>query len=67
MQVFTTNTPNSEKLDRFYIQSTDVENGRMYSIVPSKKTDKVSWKYKRSAIKSFIRSIACKHSLRPPL
>lgn len=62
MQVFTTNTPNSEKLDRFYIQSTDVENGRMYSIVPSKKTDKVSWKYKRSAIKSFIRSIACKHS-----
>ncbi len=62
MQVFTTNTPKSEKLNRFYIQSTSADNGRMYSIVPNKKTDKVSWKYKRSAIKAFIRAIACKHS-----
>lgn len=62
MQVFTTNTPHSDKLDRFYIQSTDTNNGRMYSVVPNKKNDKVSWKYKRSAIKAFIRAIACRHS-----
>lgn len=57
MQVFTTNTPNSDKLDRFYIQSTSVDNGRMYSVVPNNKSDKVSWKHKRSAIKAFIRTI----------
>ena len=62
MQVFTTNTPHSEKLDRFYIQSINVNNGRIYSVVPNKKSDKVSWKYKRSAIKAFIRAIACNHS-----
>lgn len=58
MQFFTTNTPHSEKLNRFYIQSTSVDNGRMYSVVPNKKSDKVSWKYKRSAIKAFIRAIS---------
>ena len=57
MQFFTTNTPHSDKLNRFYIQSTSVDNGRMYSVVPNKKSDKVSWKYKRSAIKAFIRTI----------
>ena len=57
MQFFTTNTPHSDKLDRFYIQSTSVDNGRMYSVVPNKKSDKVSWKYKRCAIKAFIRTI----------
>ena len=57
MQFFTMNTPHSDKLDRFYIQSTSVDNGRMYSVLPNKKSDKVSWKYKRSAIKSFIRTI----------
>ena len=57
MQFFTTNTPHSEKLDRFYIQSTSVDNGRMYSVVPNNKSDKVSWKHKRSAIKAFIRTI----------
>ena len=57
MQFFTMNTPHSDKLDRFYIQSTSVDNGRMYSVVPNKKSDKVSWKYKRSAIKAFIRTI----------
>lgn len=62
MQFFTTNTPHSEKLNRFYIQSTSVDNGRMYSVVPNKKSDKVSWKYKRSAIKAFIRAIAYNHS-----
>ena len=62
MQVFTTNTPHSDKLDRFYIQSTSVDNGRMYSVVPNNKSDKVSWKHKRSAIKAFIRAIACNHS-----
>ena len=56
MQFFTTNTPHSDKLDRFYIQSTSVDNGRMYSVLPNKKSDKVSWKYKRSAIKSCIRA-----------
>lgn len=58
MQFFTTNTPHSEKLNRFYIQSTSVDNGRIYSVVPNKKSDKVSWKYKRSAIKAFIRTIS---------
>ena len=58
MQFFTINTPHSEKLNRFYIQSTSVDNGRMYSVVPNKKSDKVSWKYKRSAIKAFIRTIS---------
>ena len=58
MQFFTTNTPHSDKLNRFYIQSTSVDNGRMYSVVPNKKSDKVSWKYKRSAIKAFIRTIS---------
>lgn len=57
MQFFTMNTPHSDKLNRFYIQSTSVDNGRMYSVLPNKKSDKVSWKYKRSAIKSFIRTI----------
>ena len=57
MQFFTTNTPHSDKLDRFYIQSTSVDKVRMYSVVPNKKSDKVSWKYKRSAIKAFIRTI----------
>lgn len=57
MQFFTTNTPHSDKLNRFYIQSTSVDNGHMYSVVPNKKSDKVSWKYKRSAIKAFIRTI----------
>ena len=57
MQFFTTNTPHSDKLNRFYIQSTSVDNGRMYSVLPNKKSDKVSWKYKRSAIKAFIRTI----------
>ena len=57
MQFFTTNTPHSDKLNRFYIQSTSVDNGRMYSVLPYKKSDKVSWKYKRSAIKAFIRTI----------
>lgn len=57
MQFFTTNTPHSEKLDRFYIQLINVNNGRIYSVVPNKKSDKVSWKYKRSAIKAFIRAI----------
>lgn len=58
MQFFTTNTPHSEKLNRFYIQSTSVDNGRIYSVVPNKKSDKVSWKYKKSAIKAFIRTIS---------
>ena len=57
MQFLTTNTPHSDKLNRFYIQSTSVDNGRMYSVLPDKKSDKVSWKYKRSAIKAFIRTI----------
>ena len=57
MQFFTTNTPHSDKLDRFYIQSVGIDNGRNYSILPDRKSDKVSWKYKRSAIKSFIRTI----------
>ena len=57
MQFFTMNTPHSDKLNRFYIQSTSVDNGRMYSVLTKKKSDKVSWKYKRSAIKSFIRTI----------
>ena len=57
MQFFTTNTPHSDKLDRFYIQSVGIDNGRNYSILPDRKSDKVSWKYKRSAIKAFIRTI----------
>lgn len=57
MQFFTTNTPHSDKLDRFYIQPVGIDNGRNYSILPDRKSDKVSWKYKRSAIKSFIRTI----------
>lgn len=57
MQFFTMNTPHSDKLNRFYIQSINVNNGRIYSILPDRKSDKVSWKYKRSAIKSFIRTI----------
>ena len=57
MQFFTTNTSHSDKLDRFYIQSVGIDNGRNYSILPDRKSDKVSWKYKRSAIKAFIRTI----------
>lgn len=62
MQFFTMNTPHSDKLNRFYIQTTSADNGRIYSVVPNNKSDKVSWKYKRSAIKAFIRAIACNHS-----
>ena len=57
MQFFTMNTPHSDKLNRFYIQSVGIDNGRNYSVLPDRKSDKVSWKYKRSAIKSFIRTI----------
>ena len=54
------NTPNSMQLDRFYIQAEI--DGQWHSVEPNHKTDKVTWKYKRSAIKAFIRTIAGKHS-----
>ena len=62
MKVFTTNTPGSAELERFYIQSNYTESGCMYSVLPTNKRNKVTWKYKRSAIKAFVREIACRHS-----
>lgn len=41
--------------DRFVIKCGDKK------IIKNKKADKVSWKYKKSAIKAFIRTIACRN------